>query len=69
MRLATMIASHPANAGDVVGRLEGYWGLGDNSMSLAINDMAVVDASSEAAIVVAVVFCIVMCVCACVLRS
>ena len=45
MRLATMIASHPANAGDVVGGLEGYWGLGDNSMSLAIDDMAVVDAS------------------------
>ena len=45
MWLVTMIVSHPANADDAVGGLEGYWGLGDNSMSLAIDDMAVVDAT------------------------
>ena len=40
-----MIPSHPTIAGDVVSGLEGYWGLWGDCGSLAIDDMAVVDAT------------------------
>ena len=35
----------PTIAGDVVSGLEGYWGLGGDCMSLAIDNMAAVDST------------------------